>query len=261
MLFKKNFLNLSKKEIKTLADFDAKKEYTANDLITFPKDLLIYKSVFPNFNLKAYDFDDLSLKKWLKRYLKIISKKDTVERDVIRFIKENNLYFIVGSILVNFSVGHHDAYLFSEVPLFNNYICDYLLIGTSSLGYEFVFVEFESLHKNITLKNGDIGDSIRRGLKQVNDWRVWNDANFISLRTYFEKHLSPSYDSLPKEFINYDSTRFHYVVVAGKRQNYKEYTRLIQRKSRKSESIYLFHYDNLYDWSKQIISNKNYVNY
>lgn len=145
----------------------------------------------------------------------------------MRFIKENNLYFIIGSILSNFSVGHHEAYLFPEVPLSNNFVCDYLLIGTNSLGYEFIFVELESPHKKVTLKNGDIGESIRKGIKQVNDWKSWNDSNFISLRTYFEKHINPTFNGLPKEFLNYDSTRFHYVVVSGKRDDYKEYTRLI----------------------------------
>lgn len=75
MLFKKDFLKISKKEIKILADFNAKKEFSVDDLLNFPKDLLIHKSIFPNFNLKAYDFEDSSLKKWIKKYKKTINDK------------------------------------------------------------------------------------------------------------------------------------------------------------------------------------------
>ncbi len=259
MLFKKDFLKLNKNDFKILADFETKKEFSVADIMDFPKHLYIYKTAFPNFNLKAYDFDNPALKNWTKKFKQLIEERKVKESDVVKFIKENKLYFIIGGILTNFSFGHHEAYLFPEVPLSNNYVCDYLLIGTSSYGYEFVFVEFESINENITLKNGDLGESIRKGLKQINDWKMWNDSNFISLRTYFKKHLSPDYSSLPTEFIDYDSTRFHYVIVAGKRKHYNDYTRLLQRKLKRNESTLLVHYDNLVDWALQIIESKNYI--
>lgn len=43
----------------------------------------------------------------------------------------------------NYNFGHHDAYIIPEFMLGNSYKVDYLLIGKSSRGYEFVFIELE----------------------------------------------------------------------------------------------------------------------
>lgn len=48
-----------------------------------------------------------------------------------------------GSIFLDCNFGHHDAYLFPEQKLGNEYAADYMLLGKSSDGYSIILVEFE----------------------------------------------------------------------------------------------------------------------
>lgn len=52
---------------------------------------------------------------------------------------------------------------------------------------------------------------------------------------------------LPKEFSEYDSSRFHYAVVAGLREDYNEATYRDRRNKVTQQNILTLHYDNLYD--------------
>lgn len=60
-----------------------------------------------------------------------------------QYIKLNKKWYIPGSIFLNYNFGHHDAYLFPEQKLGNEYTVDYMLVGKSSDGYSVVLVEFE----------------------------------------------------------------------------------------------------------------------
>ena len=64
-------------------------------------------------------------------------------------------------------MGHHGAYLFPEFPLGTSYKADYLLIGNGSGGHEFIFIELENPKGNITLQNGELGNTFRKGILQV----------------------------------------------------------------------------------------------
>jgi hypothetical protein len=44
------------------------------------------------------------------------------------------------------------------------------LVGKNSSGYEFIFVKLESPYGQIVTKDGDFGNVIRKGIKQVMDW-------------------------------------------------------------------------------------------
>ena len=58
-------------------------------------------------------------------------------------IKLNHKWFIPGSIFLDYNFGHHDAYLFPEQKLGNEYAADYMLLGKSSDGYSIILAEFE----------------------------------------------------------------------------------------------------------------------
>ena len=66
-------------------------------------------------------------------------------------------------------------------------------------------------------------------------------ASFVTITKYSNK------SSLPKEFSEYDSSRFHYAVVAGLREDYNEATYRDRRNKVTQQNILTLHYDNLYD--------------
>lgn len=177
---------------------------------------------------------------------------------MLNFINKESAYFIVGSILKdNYTFGHHALYIFPEFELPPNFRVDYLLVGKSSGGYEFIFVELESIYKNITIKDGSFGETIRKGLRQIEDWDSWIEANFSHLRLVFEKLLKDG-ENLPKEFLELDKSRIHYALVAGKRSDYNEKTYRLRRKHQKENEVLILHYDNLFDFSIKIIGDTNY---
>lgn len=155
-----------------------------------------------------------------------------------------------------FSFGHHDTFIFPEFQLGTSYQVDYLLVGKNSGGYEFIFVELEHPNKNITLENGHLADALRKGERQALDWKYWLEANYSTLYETFSKYKSPNVN-LPIEFMKYDSTRIHFVVIAGKRDNFSERTYQLKRQ-KQSEKILLLHYDNLYDSAKALIGKSTY---
>ena len=102
-----------------------------------------------------------------------------IVRCCLRFINHKPAFYIPASILYagGFAFGHHDLYLFPEFKLGDKYRADYVLIGSGSGGYEFVFIEFESPNERITLKDGHSGQAIRKGNFQLSDWKRWIESH------------------------------------------------------------------------------------
>ncbi|MCF6460862.1 Shedu anti-phage system protein SduA domain-containing protein [Clostridium sp. Cult3] len=198
------------------------KAYNSNMHREFPKAIRHHNSLFPNNYLDPVDLkDETKLKVLNQQFLKTIEDRETIETDILKFIKENRAYHIIGSIFSEYSFGHHDAYLFREFQLGNSYQVEYLLVGKSSDGYNFIFIEFENPYGRISLANEEFGDVIRKGLSQVSDWMLWTEESYSSLSESFEKETN---NQLPKEFYRLDTSRMNYAVVAGRRNDYKEKT-------------------------------------
>lgn len=225
----------------------------------YPKAARHYLSLFPNNHLDIEDLQDENrLNKLNEAYLTILNNPNTNERTLLQFIKDNKAYFIVASILKgNYNFGHHDAFIIPEFMLGNSYKVDYLLIGKSSGGYEFVFVELEKPYGNITISDGELGDAFRKGLKQIEDWETWLEANYASLYETFIRYKHPDM-LLEDEFRMFDRTRMHFAVVAGRRDNFTNKTYRLKRKMKEEQKITLFHYDNLYDCVRNIIGQPSY---
>lgn len=225
----------------------------------YPKAVRHYLSLFPNNYLDIEDLkDEDMLKALISNFCDFLDNDNIIERDIAKFIKDNKAYFIIASILKsNYNFGHHDAFIIPEFMLGNSYKVDYLLIGKNSGGYEFVFVELENPYGKITLKDGSIGDVFRKGIKQINDWDEWLEANYISLRETFQKYKHPN-EQLPNEFISLDKTRIHYVVIAGRRDEFNERTYKERRRYSDKQKILLLHYDNLCDSAKSLIGKPTY---
>ena len=221
-----------------------------------PKAYNHYSSLFPNNYLDIRDLDDIdTLKSKNELFEKIVSNHKSKELDVKRNIMENRSYHIVGSLLKEYHFGHHAAYLFPEFQLGNTYKADYLVVGNASGGHQFLFVEFENIYGNITIQGGDFGETIRKGINQISDWKMWIEANFCSFIETFQKDTDKQ---LPKEFFRYDASRIHFTVIAGRRFDFTEKTYVLKRRLFDEQKINLIHYDNLMESSYEIIGKVTY---
>jgi hypothetical protein len=225
----------------------------------YPKAARHFESIFPNHYLDIVELANREhLSTQLLEFPALLETTIVNERAILNFINRKHAYFLVASILKKYygRFGHHDAYLFPEFQIGNSYKADYLLVGLGSGGWEFVFLELEAPNGSITLNGGDLGNSFRKGLKQIEDWDTWLDGNYSSLKETFNKHKKKE-TILPEEFTTLDKSRLHFVVVAGRRKNFDENTNRIRRK-KINEGVLILHYDNLVDSARDIIGQATY---
>ena len=215
-----------------------------------PKTLLHYKTLFPNNYLDVFELKDFEteLDFRLKEFRDLLDSEDVKESDILQFIKKTDgiSYFIIASLLRRYDFGHHEAFLFPEFQLGNRYRADFLIIGRSSNGYEFVFVELESPKGKITMGDGYLGEAFRKGLNQIDDWKTWLYANFSSLKETFNKAKKLG-QALPDEFVSMNINRIHYVVIAGRRSDFTQKIYDLRMQYKKDSNCSLLHYDNLID--------------
>jgi hypothetical protein len=277
-LFERDFFKLTKTELELVNEFNSlNTDLTAvmkgngnldtvvqNDrkkgvLMSKNPFLLNHKSLFPNnylneVKLKLQNFDYINK---LQNFKKLLDDTKISERDILNYIRDNEAYFLIGSVLKNYtSFGHHDRYLFKEFKLPPNFQADFLVVGKNSEGYHFLFFELENPYNNITVKHGSFGTTIRKGIEQINDWKIWLEKDYRILKNVFTKQLNPN-RQLPNEFLDYDSTRMNYVVVAGRRNDFNDKTYRLRRENKKS-GIHILHYDNLVDESLDLIKTCAY---
>ncbi|MFC9777163.1 Shedu anti-phage system protein SduA domain-containing protein [Paenibacillus chitinolyticus] len=251
----KEWNELKKQEIvDRLGEFEVRKSLFRK----YPKAARHYMSLFPNHYMDIEELkNELALNDIADKYQEMLDIPGTPERTVLNWIRENRAYYIIASILKNYNFGHHDAFIFPELKLGTTLQVDFLIIGKNSGGYEFIFVELEARYGRITMVDGELGDAFRKGIKQVKDWDDWLETYFTSFQEALLKYKNPE-QQLPLEFIKPDRTRLHYVVVAGRRADFKEKTYRIKRRTKEEQKIELLHYDNLYDSAKSVIGKSTY---
>ena len=107
------------------------------------------------------------------------------------------------------------------------------------------------------MNNGSYGATIRKGLSQIQEWDIWLESNFSQLIAVFKKHLSPK-AQLPDEFRELDKTRIHYIVVVGRRKDFNDKTRRLNRNYLGVPNSRIMHYDRLADEAKLTLKNGNF---
>lgn len=255
-LYERDFFKLNEKEIKLKKEYLDPKENLLDlrPMEYYPSSVRHNISLFPNNHIELFDLkQSYDLEKLNKEFSELIENDKSGEREILNFINHKHAYHIVGSILnYRFNFGHHECYLFKEFSLGKEYRTDYVIIGKGSGGYEFVLIEFERPNGRITLKNGYLGECFRKGNYQVKDWQAWMDAN--SKEFFDSLALVKGEQDFPEEFKKYDSTRFHYVVVSGRRADFSEKTYIEKRKS----DILLLHYDNLKESAEELLKRETF---
>ncbi len=223
----------------------------------YPEGVRRYLSLFPNHCLDIMELRDGDRIEAIKNKLhSIIVNENSIERDILNFINQNDYYFVIGSLLNYFNFGHHEAHCFKEFPLGTTFKADYLLLGLNSDGWHFAFVELEAPHGQITTKNGDLGHVFRKGISQVDDWKIWLQKNFSNLKEYFSKHAKNG-AAIHDNFCHFDPTRIHYIVVAGRRHHFSGKTYQISRNEKINRRL-IIHYDNLIDTVDRLKGKSTY---
>ncbi len=169
------------------------------------------------------------------------------ENDVQRYIKDNQKWFIPGSLLRNYDFGHHEAYVVPEQALGAEYKADYMLLGKNSIGYQIVLVEFEDVNVDYKLKTSNTeSDPVRKGITQIMDWKRWLDDN----RTYFI-HSS----GLSRISGNIPSWGIYYSLVVGRRSRMDEMANQMRgQKMRETPGLSIVSYDRLVDNIKMLVN-------
>ena len=173
------------------------------------REFIWYKrSLYPNNYLHLSEYKKLNFDEEADKYHEVIYMANN-ELEIQRYIKLNHKWFIPGSIFLDYNFGHHDAYLFPEQKLGNNYATDYMLLGKTSDGYSIVFVEFEKSNMPYCRSVDNMeGESVRKGLTQIKDWQRWMSQN----RNYFLKNID-----LTQKGIDIPIYRSYYYLVVGRR--------------------------------------------
>lgn len=187
------------------------------------------------------DYRALDCDKESREFLKIVDSA-TKEGDVQTYIKENEKWFIPLSILKAYDFGHHFSCVVPEYPLGAEYRVDYLLIGKNSIGYQFVFVEFEDVNVDYTIKTRNSEtDKVRKGIDQIRDWKRWMDRN----KEYFLKSEGI------KEFGSFfPDWMFRYCLVVSRRERMNEVANNLRGEM--SKEITIIPYDRLVDYVEQL---------
>ena len=94
-------------------------------------------------------------------------------------------------------------------------MADYLLIGNSSDGYQFVFVVLEAPNGRITKeKVPRFGEVINKGIEQVRDWQMYIAANWNVILAELEKHSFSNTKVYPDNYTNIALYQIYYAVIA-----------------------------------------------
>ena len=224
-----------------------------------PKAIRHFQSLFPNNYLDPVDLtsEAENFSEIVLAFKDELDSEDFNERSICKFIKDNEAYFIIASLLKEYcNFGHHSAFLFPEFKLGVDWEVDYLLVGENSDGWHFLFIELQEPTGNIVLQNGEFGECFRKGFAQIKEWETWLEANYPSIKQTFDKSRNPMYD-LPDEFYTLDKTRIKFGVIAGRR---KDFDQVAYRRARDYEKqlTIVTHYDKLIDTANNIIGQAVY---
>lgn len=165
-------------------------------------------SMFPNNYLHLSEYKKLDFDEEADEFHQVIYSAQN-EQQIQQYIKLNRKWFIPGSIFLDYNFGHHDAYLFPEQKLGNEYATDYMLLGKNSDGYSVVLVEFEKANTQYCRTDSNMEmESVKKGLTQIKDWQRW----MSQYKEYFMNNIG-----LTQLGVRIPIYRFFYYLVVSRR--------------------------------------------
>ncbi len=202
------------------------------------------ESKFPNNVFFRENMDTKSAKVEANLF-KIELDKSTNESDIQSYIKNNRKWYIPASIIKGYNFGHKENYIFPEMKFGSSYVCDYLICGRNSDGYNLLFIEFEDA--NVNFVNSDMNrkaKGLNSGLGQIDNWKLWLSDNrqfFLNEHGFTDKN------------INVPLNRIFFCLVVGRRKRMSTLDR-----NRKNQLMYersnltIINYDRIVDYMEQL---------
>lgn len=92
------------------------------------------------------------------------------------------------SLLGNLITGNHGCFVISQKSLGGKFQPDFLVGGVTSVGFRWLLVELESPSADLTIKDGQASQQVRKGIKQILEWREWISENLASARAPKSSH-------------------------------------------------------------------------
>ena len=162
------------------------------------------------------------------------------EADIQHYIKANRKWFTPGSIMADYDFGHHEAYIVPEQALGAEYCADYMLLGSNSIGFHIVLVEFEDVNVDYKLLSSNAEtEAVRKGLTQIRDWKRWMADN----RAYFLESCG-----LGQISRNIPQWGVHYCLVVSRRSRMNDIANQMRGQTQhETPELHIVTYDRLVD--------------
>jgi hypothetical protein len=136
-----------------------------------------------------------------------------------------------------FGSGGHGRFVRSQVRLGSQYVADFMLADTSSMGMFWTLIELESPREPMFLKSGEFAAKARHAIYQVQSWRRWLAENI----DYARKPPAAGLD-----LIDIESSP-EALILIGRRSNGDADTNWLRRDLLKNQRIRMHSYDELVD--------------
>lgn len=122
-----------------------------------------------------------------------------------------------------------------------------MLLGKNSLGYHFVFVEFEDVNVDFKLKTSNAeSEPVRKGLTQIRDWQHWIDKN----KGYFGNSCG-----IPEIVNSIQTWGFNYYLVVSRRNRMDDDANSLRGSLvHNYHSLKIVSYDRLVDNVKRLVN-------
>jgi len=156
--------------------------------------------------------DKEKIEEELEKYENILSKAED-EAPLQKYFTDKS--YLIASIVASSRFGHHDLYVFPHKRLAEQYVPDFVICGTNSMGYGWFFVELQSPSTQIVLKSGnkkgDPAEQAREGLNQIKNWNRWIKKHY----EYARKESGLNMKDIDPDFC-------FYRLIIGRSSDFKE---------------------------------------
>jgi hypothetical protein len=136
-----------------------------------------------------------------------------------------------------FGSGGHGRFVRPQVRLGSQYVADFMLADTSSMGMFWTLVELESPREPMFLKSGEFAAKARHAIYQVQSWRRWLAENI----DYARKPPAAGLDLIDVE------SSPHALILIGRRSTADADADWLRRDLLKNQRIRMHSYDELVD--------------
>ena len=181
--------------------------------------------------LAGYEIKDHATESEIDRLEQIIGEARD-EKPIQKYLEENP--HIITTLL-----GGRNRYCIPQKRLGSEYVPDFLISDTDSLGINWVLIELETPNSTIYLRTTDqLDEYTRKGVHQVQEWREWLTSNIAYARNKHSNNGLGLLDIRPS---------CKAVVIVGRRVHLRETKEIARNQFRDDMNIHIHTYDWLLD--------------